>query len=389
MNSSISRLYLGTFYDQYVIFPSDTDNRQILIDTETGLISIGTKLISSEKNGIKKETDYSAAIFIGEKKLAFIPKYQNEILLLDIDNGEQSLIEVGLPDILEEGAMRYWEYVLYQNTLFLFPFHADHILKIRLDTMSAENYANAIKEIDYFIGAKCENYFAAKVQYGRDCVFLAGWSQNIVMKLNLDSMEYQLYTVENESGEKGFRDIEIFENRIYIVNHQFHVFEYEMESFQLNRQLPLSGLYSLVKRIRCGLCLVPAFEDNYIIMDMNQNYIIKDVFNMEEYNLSFESTGNCNHHLIESNDYFFVMRMYGNTITSINKTTGEICSISLKYDKNVTQYILEDRETVWEDQPFENGFCLHIEDFINGIDNQHGEFFKNAAAGENIFNAIR
>lgn len=365
MNSFICSPHRGTVYKNQILFPSAEDNRLVSVDVRTGQVVFGAELMHIA-NSREAYSDYSAAIDIGRGELLFIPRHREKILMLHMDGQKQSFLDFRLPGILGETAVRYWAYSIHRDSLFLFPFQADHIVQISLGTKSIKIHRGISEEAERFAGRKAESYFAAESRYHGSSVLLACWSENAVAELDLDTMAVRMSALENEAGEKGFLDIAVFGGYLYAVNHRFHVFAYELGSFRPAGQIPLDMGCSMIRQTEPGLCLLSAFGGGRAILDCHRHVTLSEDC-QEESRSPQSDLLNYNRYLAESDDDYYVMCIHTDKLISVGKKTGAVRSVSLKYDKSVMEYLCTRRELLLESGTGRNGLRLSAEGFVDGV----------------------
>lgn len=373
MNYFIKWAPKGTLYHNQLIVPTVVGSRIEYVDIETGVITFGAELYSARGDQIR----YTAAVHIGGGKILFAPWGQKSFTVFDTVTKDQSTFEVESINPSEEGEL-FWEYAIYQNNLFLFPSYANSVLKMEMDTNFVEKNEKLTRDIDLLIGKSGKPYFGSKIQYDGKNILLAGWSDNFIVKLDLDTLEQQIIIVENEIGEKGFRDIALYENYLYTVNHRFHVLKYNKETFRLIGRVRILKECSLIKKTGVGICFVPAYEEDYAICDSSDNQIRRMPYPKECLSWRKGEKDNVNILIAEDENYYLVARLYGNTIDKIEKRTGQVRHILFKYDNSIMKHIYNDNEHQMffekEDIPTENGLFIrtNLNDFISNVSKKEG-----------------
>lgn len=380
-------------YGNRLIFPSATDNRIVYVDIGTGQIDFGPELLyEGEDNRWTASFYYTGVMYIEPAKVLFVSRNSESFLIFDLKTEEQAKVELKLPDVTGE-SIQYWENSIYRNKLFLLPLHADYILQFDMDTMQAEKREGLVREIDLFFGKKIKPYFAAKAKYDDNHILLAGWSENFVVRADLDLKNWHIDALKNEGDEKGFRDIMVYGNYIYAVNHRFHVFKYKRDSFEYVKQVMVLKECSVVKRTEAGLCLVPAFEEDFVVCD-EEDRLIKRMPYPEEYTFLAEGENvKTNNLLAETDNYYLIARTYGNTIEKVDKKTGEIFYVPLKYGESSIDYAYSQRKIFAEGKRIANGnglnICADLRMFMDTITTQNGKCSEGSSNGTVIYRNLK
>lgn len=393
MKGYIGRYSYGTACNRQLIFPSAA-NRMISVDIETGIVALGEELPGSYGDAKKKLLYYSHAIHIGESSILFVPCNQNKFLIYDLRNGKQSFFEIDIPRLSEKD-IRFWEYWLDDGILYLFPWQGSHVLCIFLDTMSVKisEFNLSDKTMPAEIGRKAK--------YDERTLLLASWIQNRIVKYDLETMEYKVIPLENESDEKGFRDIAVHNDAVYVVNHKYHVFQYDIGSFKLSGQHNVLEAYGLVKELENGLCFVPAFEEDYVLYDSRKNVFVRTplpekCYPDEDILSSERDSDNSNSHIIETTNSFYIMKTYGNIVSRICKATGKISFIPLKFSEDTVKQIYEECAICTEGQM---AFCgsglsvkVDLRDYIRHIqaaDKKKRKTVEECSIGGKIYESVK
>ena len=392
MQSFLKCWFHGACYGNKLIFPSDADNRIISVDMETGQIDFGAELHHAYKDRQMTPFGYAGAIRIASKKILFVPRNSENLLTFDMKTGEQAITELELPDTMGEDPL-YWENLMYQNKLSLFPLYADHILQLDMDTMQAEKREGMIREIDLYIGKHRKPYFAAKAMYDKNQVLLAGWSENYVVRADLTLSNWHIEALENEGDEKGFRDIMVCGNYIYAVNHRFHVLQYERDNFEYVKQVKVMKECSMVKTTEDGLCFVPAFEEDFVVCNAEGNSISRIPY-PEDYTFLAEGEKvKANHLLAETDNYYLIARTYGNTIVKIDKKTGKVFYVPLRYGESVISYAYSQHKIFMEGKRIPNGnglnICADFREFIANVGSQGRNCNEVTSNGKTIYGNLK
>lgn len=394
MKSFLKFWFNGVCYDNQLIFPSAADNRILYVDIQTGQITFGEELVCV-CNEQSKEIPfyYTGAVYIGSKKILFTSRNQKYFLQFDLGAKEQRLVETDLPDVLKTGE-QYWQDYIYQNNLFLFPFYAGHILKFDLRTMKADANEKIIENINLLAGKNEAPYFGAKVKCeSENIVLLVGWSDNFMIQIDLKTMDYHVVLLKNEGQEKGFRDIAVYGNYIYTVNHKFHVFQYKRDTFEAVKRINILRECAVVKRTDTGLCFIPAFEEEYAVCGPDGRVASRMSYPPELTFLPEDENGRVNNLVAETDEYYLIARIYGNAIQKIEKNTGNISFIPLKYDESVRDYLYNQYERGSEGRniPNANGLkvCAKLQDLITDLCYRNRECTGTDSVGEVIYRTLK
>lgn len=126
------------------------------------------------------------------EKLIFIPSLAERVWIYDLNSGGWENIIIDFPQM----SLKFWGVTLYQNNIFLFGAAYPAILKINLN-----DYSTSYLEIDCPLGKKEEGLHFTDVVRVNNIAFSSVSTSNHVIRLNLDTFEYewkQIGSIDNE-----------------------------------------------------------------------------------------------------------------------------------------------------------------------------------------------
>ncbi len=106
-----------------------------------------------------------------------------------------------------------------------------------------------------------------------------------------------------------------------------------------------------------------------------------------------DENGRVNNLVAETDEYYLIARIYGNAIQKIEKNTGNISFIPLKYDESVRDYLYNQYERGSEGRniPNANGLkvCAKLQDLITDLCYRNRECTGTDSVGEVIYRTLK
>lgn len=126
--------------------------------------------------------------------------------------------------------------VVHGNALFAFPAGMKYILKLNLDTMKCEYIYEPVNEYVDRYGSYGAMFISA---YGRvgDEIWLLCCEQNLMLKMNLCTLEYRWQELKNESDYRGYISCANNDNIFFAVTREGRVLCYDIKTLHPQRAL--------------------------------------------------------------------------------------------------------------------------------------------------------
>ena len=365
------RMLKGAIYKDRLYFMSRRDSLLIAVDLETGLITVEDKLDFSEKN-VK-----FTANCLGDSLVLF-PTDGNEIIRYGLKDRKQFKSKINY-DRKKISGYGYTGGICNNEHLYLFPGVAKQILSVDLNTMkSSEILSDVLEELYRYENGNNEAIFCVGISQNGSKALLPGFSTDTLTEINLDTMEYEVSYLENETGVKGYRNVSASEDRLYLVNRAQSLMVYDRKSKKQICKAQVNGIsgFSNCLPYTSGLIFVPEYQTSPYFIREKENGDIETIQYPDDFLSMVDFTPKEQGGLIaETNQEYIFYPHLGNMLIRIDKANGQIRFVKLHYSENITKYIFssmdgmiyEKEEKVYEGD--ENGLygCMDLTGLVEGV----------------------
>ena len=368
MQNNFVYVWRGDYSDGYLWYITHESGILIRIDVETGQVDYVQSLI---KCGDAKGHIYHQLVCAEKNVFWAIPGMGDRLLQIDLLNNEQLAYDFPESEPQPNQVSKFTGCIKYGEKIFCFPGNAEYILSIDCRTGESECNRSVTNAIDDIQGEKLYSYFSWGTVREGNMVYAVGLKHNLLLELNLDTNEYRLTNLMNEEGVCGYRGVTVFNNLIFVTNRFFQVRIYNALTKQFIKRLETPNSYLMLRQYKDGVLLVPAKDAKYAFYDVKNDTINEVEYPLECQYIYKDEKKMLAKDIIETNDKYFIVSAFCNTLIIIDKNTKEVEFKEMFYGKSLLDFLLgAGNGVLQEGKNIVDFMKMDLEDFVSLLDSQ-------------------
>ncbi len=326
MNDLYLNIYGSVIYKNFMWGVREEEYELFKIDIRTGEVFFVKSFKEISRTG---ENRFINSIVEYNGKLILIPGTSRKFVTFDVDSGETNFYDYQGNDVEYDSMMfnRYNVYARYGEKLYLFPGKGKDILCLHMDTMDMEYISAPILEYiekygDYRL------LFVSSYHYNEN-VWLPCFEKNMILKMNLKSLEYEWIQVNAKGENEGYISCTGNQETIFLAANNRELLKYDISTREITPSSNMDGLGAIFS-YENKIWIIPKDSRDIELYDFESNQL-KKYADIDGLSFQINLDKNVYTRMIENEKDLYIVPRFMNGLIRIDYLTGNVSLIKFQF----------------------------------------------------------